>query len=50
VTSDHSDVRAYLEVVWRCKILVLAFVVVSPTSATRFRSSSSSPESSRSLG
>jgi len=31
MTDKQSDVRAYLEVLWRWKLLVLAFVVVIPT-------------------
>lgn len=30
MSTEHSDVRAYLKVLWRWKMLVLAFVVIIP--------------------
>ena len=39
MSAEHADVRAYLRVLWRWKLLVLAFVVVIPVAAFLFVSS-----------
>jgi capsular exopolysaccharide synthesis family protein len=39
VSAEHGDVRAYLRVLWRWKLLILAFVVVIPVAAYVYVSS-----------
>jgi capsular exopolysaccharide synthesis family protein len=39
VSGDHGDLRAYLRVLWRWKLLVLAFVVVIPVATYVYTSS-----------
>ena len=39
MSAEHTDLRAYLRVLWRWKLLVLAFVVVIPVGAFVFASS-----------
>jgi succinoglycan biosynthesis transport protein ExoP len=39
VSAENADVRAYLRVLWRWKLLVLAFVVVLPVAAFAYASS-----------
>ena len=39
VSAEHGDVRAYLRVLWRWKLLILAFVVVIPVATYVYVSS-----------
>ena len=39
MSAEHADLRAYLRVLWRWKLLVLAFVVVIPVAAFVYVSS-----------
>ena len=39
MSGDHGDLRAYIRVLWRWKLLILAFVVVIPVAAYIFVSS-----------